>query len=172
MLNLIFNENSYCCVPAQIPYLEKYLFLRYGPKCSQSIRLQDFLINLISRTNQWNFLHVDTNSHIKSWSKNFRAGIMVRDGYGQPGHRTLKLALSQKWVDGMNWFFACWWKFRKTKSNFNYFWVNFVKIGCGHLVHETLKSVEWVYELSWFFACWLWCITFGKTNIVHYIFDF
>ena len=54
-----------CCVPAQIPYLGKFLFLRYGPKCSQPIRLQDFLINHISRTNQWNsliFLHVDTNS--------------------------------------------------------------------------------------------------------------
>ena len=41
-----------CCVPAQIPSLRKFLFLRYGPKCSQPIRLQDFLINHISRTNQ------------------------------------------------------------------------------------------------------------------------
>ena len=40
-----------CCVPGQIPYLEKFLFLKYGPKCSQPIRLQDFLINHISRTN-------------------------------------------------------------------------------------------------------------------------
>ena len=45
-----------CFVPAQIPYLGKFLFLRYGPKCSQPIRLQDFLINHISRTNQWNSL--------------------------------------------------------------------------------------------------------------------
>ena len=54
-----------CCVPAQIPYLGKFLFLRYGPKCSQPIRLQDFLINHISRTNQWNLpvLNVDANSH-------------------------------------------------------------------------------------------------------------
>ena len=29
-------------------------FCSYGPKCSQPIRLQDFLINRISRTNQWN----------------------------------------------------------------------------------------------------------------------
>ena len=42
------------CVPAQIPYLGNFLFLRYGPKCSQPIRLQDSLINHISRTNQWN----------------------------------------------------------------------------------------------------------------------
>ena len=53
-----------CCVAAQIPYLGKLLFLRYGPKCSQPIRLQDFWINHISRTNQWNSLRFfDTNSH-------------------------------------------------------------------------------------------------------------
>ena len=38
-------------VPTQIPYLGKFLFLRYGPKCSHPIRLQYFLINHISRTN-------------------------------------------------------------------------------------------------------------------------
>ena len=38
-------------VPAQIPYLGKFWFLRYGQKCSQPIRLQDFLINHFSRTN-------------------------------------------------------------------------------------------------------------------------
>ena len=51
-------------VPAQIPYFGKFLILRYGPRCSQPVRLQDFLINHISRTNQWNsliFLHVGTN---------------------------------------------------------------------------------------------------------------
>ena len=37
---LLYNGNLYyCCVPAQIPYLEKFLFLRYGPQCSQQIRL-------------------------------------------------------------------------------------------------------------------------------------
>ena len=41
-----------CCAPAQIPYLGKILFLRYGPKCPKPIRLQDVLINHISRTNQ------------------------------------------------------------------------------------------------------------------------
>ena len=44
LLNLFYNENVYCCVPPQIPYLRKFLFLRYGPKYSQPIRLQDFLI--------------------------------------------------------------------------------------------------------------------------------
>ena len=45
-----------CCVPAQILYLGKFWFLRYGPKCSQSVRSQYFLINHISRTNQWKSL--------------------------------------------------------------------------------------------------------------------
>ena len=33
-------------------------------------------------------------------------------------------------------------KLRKAKSNFNDFWVEVVKNGYGHLVHETLKSSE------------------------------
>ena len=32
-----------CGVPAQIPYLGRFLFQRYGPKCSQPVRLQKFL---------------------------------------------------------------------------------------------------------------------------------
>ena len=31
-----------CYAPAQIPYLGRFWFLRYGPKCSQPIRLQEF----------------------------------------------------------------------------------------------------------------------------------
>ena len=59
--NLVFNFllNCYlmkiyviCCVSAQIPYLGKLLSFRYGPECSKPIRLQDFLINHISRINQ------------------------------------------------------------------------------------------------------------------------
>ena len=49
-------------VPAQIPCLGKFLFLRYGPKCSQQIRLQYFLIS--------DFLHVDSNSHKLKYDEN------------------------------------------------------------------------------------------------------
>ena len=73
-----------------------------------------------------------------------------------------------EWTD----FFAFWCKFRKAKSNFNDFWVDMVKIGHGHLVHETLKSSEWVYELSLFLPADCDAIIFGKVNIVLYIFDF
>ena len=36
LLNMLYNENLYilCCVPSQIPYLGKFSFLRYEPKCS------------------------------------------------------------------------------------------------------------------------------------------
>ena len=40
-----------CCVPEQIPYFGKFLFLRYRPKCSQSIRLSDFL-NVDTKSNK------------------------------------------------------------------------------------------------------------------------
>ena len=49
ILNLFYNENLHCFilrVSAQIPYLEKFGFLRYGPLCFQPIRLHGFLINL------------------------------------------------------------------------------------------------------------------------------
>ena len=74
------------CVPVQITYLGKYFFVRYRPKCFQPIILQDFLINNISRTNQWN-----------------QVG-MVKNGFGQSGHRTLKLTVylrneKMEWTD-------------------------------------------------------------------------
>ena len=58
-----------CCVPAQIPYLEKLLFLGYGPKCFQSVRLQDFF-------NQRYF-------------NDYWVG-MVRNGHDRLVHETLK----------------------------------------------------------------------------------
>ena len=84
---------------------------------------------------------------------------MAKNGCGQSGHRTLKLTVFQEWIDGMNWFFTCWSKLRKTKSCFNNFWVPVVKNWCGRLVHGTPKSAisyECIYQLNWFFACLLW----------------
>ena len=49
--NLFYNKN-YSCAPAQIPYLGKFFFKRYWPKCTQPMRSQDFSTNHISRTNQ------------------------------------------------------------------------------------------------------------------------
>ena len=91
-------------LPEQIPYLGKLWFPRYGPKCSQPIRLQDVLIEHIFRTNQWNSLifFIVIKIHInQSWSKKFWMG-MARNGCDQSDHETLKLVVSQEWIDGMN----------------------------------------------------------------------
>ena len=65
------------------------------------------------------------------------------------------LTISQKGINGINCFFACWYKFRKAKSWFNDFWVAMIRNGHGLLVYDTLKSAvswEWIFELSW--LCW------------------
>ena len=69
-ISLVYNESLYycnSCMLEQISYLGKFWFLRYGPKCSWPIRLQDFSIN----------------------------------------HRTLKLAVSHKEINEINWFLVC-----------------------------------------------------------------
>ena len=105
--------------------------------------------------------HIHQNFGTRTWSHT--AMDMYKNGRGQSGHKTLKLTLSQEWIDEMNWFFLCFCKFSKAKIYFNYFGVGKFRNGHGHLVHETLKfavSKEWIYEFSWFFACWLWFINF------------
>ena len=69
-ISVVYNESLYYCnsfMLEQISYLGKFWFLRYGPKCSWPIRLQDFSIN----------------------------------------HRTLKLAVSHKEINEINWFLVC-----------------------------------------------------------------
>ena len=47
-ISVVYNESLYycnSCMLEQISYLGKFWFLRYGPKCSWPIRLQDFFIN-------------------------------------------------------------------------------------------------------------------------------
>ena len=52
----------------------------------------------------------------------------------------LKLTVSQKRADGINWFLACFYKFRSAKSWFIDFRVAKFRNGHDLLVHETLKS--------------------------------
>ena len=69
-ISVVYNESFYycnSCMLEQISYLGKFWFLRYGPKCSWPIRLQDFSIN----------------------------------------RRTLKLAVSHKEINEINWFLVC-----------------------------------------------------------------
>ena len=51
----------------------------------------------------------------------FFLGGHSQTGCSQSGHRNLKLTVSQKGADGLSWFYACWYKFRKAKSWFNDF---------------------------------------------------
>ena len=68
-----------CCVPEQIPYVGKFLFLRCRPKCSQPIRLL-------------RFLNVDTElNKLKVDQKN----IEVRIVENRCDHWTLKLTVCQ-----------------------------------------------------------------------------
>ena len=72
----------------------------------------------------------------------FFLGWHGQNWVGQSCHGTLELALSQKWTNGINWFFACWCTFRKAKSGFSYFWMGMVKN-----VHDllVLETPSWEY---------------------------
>ena len=51
----------------------------------------------------WFFAYWRRFIEIKSWLKNIGLG-MVNNGCGHFGHRTLKLAASQKGINGVSWF--------------------------------------------------------------------
>ena len=51
----------------------------------------------------------------------------------------LLLTVSEEWPDGINWFFACWYRFKKIKSWSKSSWVGMVKNACGQSGHGTPK---------------------------------
>ena len=65
---------------------------------------------------------------------------MVENGCGQSGHGTLKLTVSQEWIDGMNWFLHAGVNSGNLKVSFNDSRVGVFKNVCCHLVHEALES--------------------------------
>ena len=64
---------------------------------------------------------------------------MVQNGRGQSCDGALKLAASEKWINGINRFFACWYRFTKIKSWSKLFWVGVVKNERGQSGHGTLQ---------------------------------
>ena len=131
-----------CCVLAQILYLGKIWFLRYGPKCSWPTRLQDFKSNISPEQNDekaWIFACWYRFMGSRSWLKNVGVDI-IKNGCVNSVLRTLKLALCQGKMNEINWFLLCWYKFIGTKSYFNSFLVVVVKNRCDLLGHGTLKS--------------------------------
>ena len=89
--------------------LGKSWFLRYRPKCSRPIRLQDFKSTIFPGQNYekakfcacWHRFMI-----IKRWLKNIGVS-MVKNGWGHSSLRTLKLAVSQEGINEINWFLVC-----------------------------------------------------------------
>ena len=55
-------------------------------------------------------LHADTTSHKLKVGWKFLMVSMVKNGCDQSGDRTVKMTVSEEWIDGIDWFFACWYK--------------------------------------------------------------
>ena len=64
---------------------------------------------------------------------------MVENGCCQSGLRTLKLTKSEERTDGINWFFAYWYKILQIKRWLKVFGVGMVKYRFGQCGDETLK---------------------------------
>ena len=93
-----------CCILAQFLYLGKILFLRYRPKCSRPSDCRIFKSTISVEPNDekiWFFACCYKLIKIKSWLKN--VGV-VKNGWGHSGPTTLKLAVSQEGINGVNWF--------------------------------------------------------------------
>ena len=115
-----------------------------------------FLNNLYlwnKSTKKSDFLYINTDS----WKLKANWKILGRTWSKTGVGVSLKLGVSQEAVDGINFFFVCWYKFRIAESFFNNFWVVVVKNGHSFLGFGTLKSAvsqEWIDEMSWVFAYW------------------
>ena len=55
---------------------------------------------------------------------------------------TLKLMVSQEWVDGINWIFACWYRFTKIKSWSKIYRVSLVKNGCDQSSQSKINFIS------------------------------
>ena len=164
-----------CCVPAQIQYLEKILFLRFRPKCSQPVKLHEFRLTISPQQIEriWSldskvYCIWRINWFLACWYKFMQIkrklkilGVrMVKNGCGQSCDGTLKLALCEEWMNGINWIFACWCRFITIKSWPKNYWVGIVKNGCDQSAHGNLKltvSRNWIDEITWSFAFWYKC---------------
>ena len=108
-LNLVYKESLYYLLSSCTnSILGKSWFLRYRPKCSRPIRLQDFKSTIFPGQNYekakfcacWHRFMI-----IKRWLKNIGVS-MVKNGWGHSSLRTLKLAVSQEGINEINWLFG------------------------------------------------------------------
>ena len=78
-ISLVYNESLYycnSCMLEQISYLRKFWFLRFGPKCSWPIRLQDFSID--HRTLKLTVSHKEIND--TNWFLVYPSISFLRNG--------------------------------------------------------------------------------------------
>ena len=83
----------------------------------------------------------------------YKFTCMVKNGYGQYGLWTLKFTLPQEWTDGINWIFACWYKFMQLKFLSKILGFSMVKNGFNQLCDGILKltvSKELTDGINWF----------------------
>ena len=81
-------------------------------------------------TRTWFFACWYRFMEINSWYKNIGVS-MIKKMCGHSVYMTLKLAVSQEEINGINWYSVCWYKFRKDKRHFNNIWVGMVGNGRG-----------------------------------------
>ena len=126
---------------------EKVFVPEIWAKLFAANQITGFLNQPISRTSHRKsliFVYVDTNSHKLKVDQKFLVG-MIKNGCSQSSHETLKLTVSQEWIDGANWFFGCWCTFRKAKSYFNDFGLGMVKFSSLDLnICCILKMSLWI----------------------------
>ena len=110
-----------CCVPAEILYLEISCFwdISQNALSQWDSRIFKSTISPEQSNDRASFFACWYKfMKIKSWLKIFWLG-MFKNGCDLSGLWTLKLIGSEEWADGINRFFAWWYKFiQKLLENF------------------------------------------------------
>ena len=98
-----------CCVLVQIQYLGSGSW-NMGQNALGQSDCRIFKSTIFLEQNYekaWFFECCYRFMEIKSWLKNFRLGL-IKNGCDHSGLKTLKLAISQEGIYGINWFLVCW----------------------------------------------------------------
>ena len=122
---MFYSENLYYLLcSCTNPIFGKNLFLRYRPDISDisDCRIFKSTISHFSRTNWWNrLLHFDTTLQKLKVDRKFFGWTYSKMG-GANLVSGLNLNVSQEWTGGINWLFACYYKFLQFKRQLKIFW--------------------------------------------------
>ena len=165
--SLHFDTNS------QKSKFGQFFFVRHGKKWVWPIWSLDSKLECISRINRWYDLIFCMQTQIHTnWKVigNFGGVMMVKNGCGQSGDRTLKLTVSEKWTDGINWFFAWWYRFTKIKSRSKVFSVGMVKNRYEQSGYGTLKHPVSARNKCMCGSSHALCYGRGRSCAIHYPF--